>query len=97
MGLFARPKHLALQPAQIQAKVSDRDDGTFGIRLTSAAPAPWTRLEVPNSEVRFSDNFVHLDPALPLEVTVKTLEGVTLSTAQLQQELMVTALIDTAV
>lgn len=68
MGLLARPKHLQLREPTIGAKVTTNTEGTCTILLTSDLPSPWTRLELDSLEGRFLDNFVHLDPSLPLEV-----------------------------
>jgi beta-mannosidase len=95
MGLFTRPKHLELQTPNITATVSEAGEGSFNIALTSDKPAPWTRLELADMDGKFSDNFLHLDPALPTTVTLIPAES-GLSPAEVQVRLRVTPLQATA-
>jgi hypothetical protein len=65
LALFARPKHLALQPPQIEWEVADVADGRYQITLTADKPALWVWLEVTGERVDLSDNFFHLYAGVP--------------------------------
>jgi beta-mannosidase len=71
---LVRPKHLALQEAQIEV-ISTKQYGTVtAVTLEAQKPALWVWLEAEADAVRFSDNFFHLQPGRPLTVTVSGAE-----------------------
>jgi beta-mannosidase len=89
---FARPKHLELCEPDIKAGVSEKQGNTV-ITLTAKAPALWVWLDLGDVNARFSDNFFHILPGRPVEVTL--LDNGGLSSAVVRQHLHVHSLIDT--
>ncbi len=92
--MFARPKHLELanRPG-ISKRVTVRPDGSFLVTLTAKQSALWAWLELAGRDGRCSDNFVHLRPGRPVEVTVKPKRD--LPVAQFRKRLRVRSLVDT--
>ena len=89
---FARPKHLELCPPDIKAEIT-LSKGKPEIVLTSKAPALWTWLELEGIDARFSDNFFHLRPGKPVNITISTDKP--LSVAEIKKCLRIRSLIDT--
>ena len=87
LALFARPKHLLLTPPAIEHRVRDGR-----ITLQTDVPALWVRLELPGTEVRFSDNWFHLRPGQPATVAVV---GGGLDDARIGELLRCTSVVDT--
>ncbi len=72
MVLFARPKHLELcREPGIKTQVRHNDDLSFDVTMTADKPALWCRLELKNTDARYSDNFVHLYPGKKVTINVK--------------------------
>jgi beta-mannosidase len=92
LAFFAKPKYWQLCQPVIQTSVIDGPEGLI-VHLECDVCAPWTRLEVPDHDVRFADNFVHVAPGLPIHVPVLESDG--LDAVDLEQQLVVTPLIDT--
>jgi beta-mannosidase len=90
---LARPKHLELYKPDISMSVSSKKKGNASVILTAQAPALWAWLELEGTDARFSDNFFHILPGKPVEVTIFTKEP--LSSAAIRQRLRVRSLIDT--
>lgn len=67
--LFARPKHIDLLEPDIDATLTQSDSG-YKVRLEARRPALWAWLTFGDHDVRLSDNFVHLMPGRPVEITV---------------------------
>lgn len=88
---FARPKHLLLTRPSITTTVQ-ADGDAFAITLRADRPALWTRLELRDTDVRFSDNFFHLDGQET--ITVRCVPGQPLSLTEVQARLMVSSLVD---
>jgi hypothetical protein len=89
----ARPKHLELYQPDISINVNRKKKGSASIILTAKAPALWAWLELEGADARFSDNFFHIRPGKPVEVTIFTKEP--LSSAAIRKRLRVRSLIDT--
>ena len=70
IALFARPKYLLLRDPAIRAEVTRRD-GQLCIDLTTTDCAPWTRISARGTDLRLSDNYLHLAPHLPATVRVE--------------------------
>ena len=90
---FARPKHLELgDPA---FAVSIRQNGNdFTVTLSVERPALYTWLTLSDLDAAYSDNFVHIAPGQPVEITISALPaGTTL--ADVQGQLQVNSLVDT--
>ncbi len=90
--LFARPKHLELADPGITAAVAE-DGDAFAVTLTAARAALWCWLELTDADARFSDNFVHLRPGVP--VTVRLAPATPLSRADVERQLRVRSLVET--
>ncbi len=72
MVLFARPKHLELcRKPGIKTQVKQNEDSSFDVALTAEKPALWCRLELKDTDARYSDNFVHLYPGRQVTINVK--------------------------
>lgn len=67
---FVRPKHLELADPQISWQVTGNQKQAQ-VTLTSQKPALFVWLSLQSSDGRFSDNFFHLQPGLPVTVTVE--------------------------
>lgn len=93
LTLFARPKHLDLRRPEVTTEVSATEDGGFAIRLASDVPALWTRLELADTDARFSDNFLHLDGRTEQIVICRPKDP--LGLAQVRERLRVESLADT--
>ncbi|MCC5838652.1 MAG: glycoside hydrolase family 2 protein [Opitutales bacterium] len=71
LATFARPKHWSLLRPEITVAAEEISPGEVRLHLRSNVCAPWTRLEWPGEEARWSDNFLHLGPRHPATVIVK--------------------------
>jgi beta-mannosidase len=91
---FVRPKHLELPTPQIDARASARD-GAVWVRLEAQQPALWAWVTLDGlPDTRFSDNFIHLRPGDPVELTLSNLPAGT-TVDQVQERLRVHSLVDT--
>jgi beta-mannosidase len=70
LGWFAKPKYWKLRQPEIQADVTTIN-GKPVIKLKSSRAAPWTRLSLRDAEAIFSDNFLHLLPGQPVQVSIE--------------------------
>ncbi|MCA9995127.1 MAG: U32 family peptidase [Anaerolineales bacterium] len=59
LAIFARPKHLLLPRPELGWEVTEGENGTYEIAVTSDKPALWVWLEV-KMAAQLSDNFFHL-------------------------------------
>jgi beta-mannosidase len=80
LGWFAKPKYWKLQQPEIQVEVTTIN-GKPVIKLKSSHASPWTRLSLRDADATFSDNFLHLLPGQPVQVSiekssVKTIEEI---------------------
>lgn len=89
---FARPKHLELQEPTIIAAVTPAAEG-FDVVLETDRPSLWTWLELDNTPARYSSNFVHLRPGVPVTVNVRPRTALTQDEFAVQ--LSVRSLVDT--
>jgi beta-mannosidase len=89
---FAKPKHLELLRPEIKTDIIKQGD-EYIATLTAKAPALWTWLELKDIDAHFSDNYFHLIPGKPLEITIHTDKP--LSLAIIKKNLQVQSLIDT--
>jgi beta-mannosidase len=69
LALFARPKHLALTEPEIVVVVEGGENGRCHLTFTTAKPALWVWLELPDG-CQLSDNFFHLRPGSPRVITL---------------------------
>ena len=70
LSLFARPGELTLPMPSIQTKVAGAGK-RFHVTLESAQPALWTWINLAKDpDARYSDNFVHLQPGVPVTIDV---------------------------
>jgi beta-mannosidase len=92
--LLARPKHLELRDPEITTGVSAAGDGRYQITLTSQKPALWVWLSLNEGDGRFSDNFFHLLPGLPVRITLTAAPD--LPATALEDALQLHSLIDTS-
>jgi beta-mannosidase len=90
---FCRPKHLELASPVIETSVRALDDGAYSVTLSTDRPALWAWLELAEADARFSTNFVHLRPGVPVEVVVRPQSE--LSAEALSGQLRVRSLVDT--
>jgi beta-mannosidase len=73
---FAYPRDLTLLDPEIKADVTEQGDD-FKVTLTAAYPALYTWLAFDSFDARCSDNFVHVRPDEPVEITVHPPSGTT--------------------
>jgi beta-mannosidase len=90
---FARPKAVTWRDPRIRATVTEAANGAFRVRLSAKATAPWTWLDIENARVRYDDNFVHLRPGEPQDITLVPAEPMALET--IRDRLAVRSLRDT--
>lgn len=90
--MFSMPKELGLSDPGLAAKVDESSDG-FLVTLEAAKPALWAWLELENSDAKFSDNFVHVNHALPQTILVKPANQ--LSSEDFSKQLRVRSLYNT--
>ncbi len=92
--LFARPKHLSLADNPgLLANVKAGDDGSFVVTMQSRRPALWAWLECAHADLRCSDNFVHICPGKPVDLSVQPSRKMTLP--EFRKNLIVRSLVDT--
>jgi beta-mannosidase len=91
--LFARPKHLELAQSQITAKTKEKSDGNYQLQLASDQVALWVWLESEVQNIRFSDNFFHLQPGKVIEIDASTAQK--LSEKEFTDSLSIRSLVDT--
>lgn len=99
LALFARPKYLKLSRPTFEVEVEevaggeDSSDSSFVFRATikSDVASPWTRLELTGHDARFSDNFFHVQPNLPMAVEIRP--GEKMSLEQVREALKVVPLL----
>jgi beta-mannosidase len=90
--LFARPKHLELAEPGLLAEV-EVDGDAFTITLTTERAALWNWLELEEADARFSDNFVHLRPGVPVVIRMEPAQPMTLE--EVEAQLVLNSLVDT--
>jgi beta-mannosidase len=87
VSFFAAPGVLSLPTPSIQTKVTGAGK-QFSVTLESAQPALWTWINLTkDADARYSDNFVHLEPGMPVTINIDC--GQEFSTADLQSQLAV--------
>jgi beta-mannosidase len=92
--LFARPKHLELEPPRITRRIAAAaQPGSFQVTLSARRPALWVWLELDGADAQISDNFFHLRPGAPVSVTITPDRP--LDAGQLRRALHVRSLLDT--
>jgi beta-mannosidase len=91
LGFFAKPKYWKLRPPVIRHEVKEGPEG-LTLELVTDTCAPWTRLELEGHDAVFSDNFLHLIPGLPVQVTLRSEED--LDAATVRKALRITPLRD---
>jgi beta-mannosidase len=86
------PKELNLPNPELAISVRQTGD-EFQVTLTAKAPALWAWLSLKNADASYSDNFNHVRPGSPLDITVKPEHPMTL--AEFKDALQVRSLYDT--
>jgi beta-mannosidase len=69
LGTFTQPKYWKLQEPNLNCEVQETPEGPV-IELSTSTCAPWTRLELADTDAVFSDNFLHVMPGQPVQVQV---------------------------
>jgi beta-mannosidase len=90
---FSRPKHYELQKPNIVAKVRREPGQPTTIHLETDKPALWVWLELKDVSATFSNNFLHLIPGKPVEITVRPWADLT--TYTIEEQLVIKSLVDT--
>jgi len=90
---FCRPKHLELATPGLTTRMEQVTPDTFLVTVESSRPALWAWLSLDQAEARYSDNFFHVVPGMPIVVDVIVDEP--LSLAEFEAQLTVQSLIDT--
>ena len=89
---FDKPKHLDLFQPTFSWRITPNGDGTFAIRLKSSQPALFTRLELSETDARFSDNFFFMPAKTDVNLTLIPKTPLTLQ--EVQQQFRVHSLYD---
>ncbi|MCB0034514.1 MAG: glycoside hydrolase family 2 protein [Anaerolineales bacterium] len=89
--LFARPKHLALSQPEVDVQIVETAAGKYEITVSSPQPALWMWFELPDHDVRWSEQFFHLLPGQTITVTAET----TAALATMQNSLHIASLVNT--
>lgn len=89
---FARPKDINLLDPRLTTSVTETKTG-FRVKITAEKPALWVWLNLANTDVRYSDNFIHVNPRAPVELTVTPQPAMTV--AEFEKALTVRSLYDT--
>ena len=94
--LFVPPKHLELENPRLAVDIDDTfvvdGEEVFRITLSAAAPAFWVWLDIPGEQAQFSGNFLCLEPDVPVEVYVSTVNS--MKQHEFRQRLVVRSLYD---
>jgi beta-mannosidase len=90
---FARPKHLELARVQVARHITPAANGHFNVTLRADKPVLWTWLELKEADARFSDNFLHLRPGVP--VTIKVTPARRMAPGEFKRSLLARSLVDT--
>jgi beta-mannosidase len=90
---FARPKQLDLRRPDIAVTVHPGADGAYQVTLSSPSPALWVWLELRETDARYSDNFIYLEPGVP--ATIEVQPAAPLSVDAFRAALLVRSLVDT--
>jgi hypothetical protein len=69
------------------------DGDAFTITLTTERAALWNWLELEEADARFSDNFVHLRPGVPVVIRMEPAQPMTLE--EVEAQLVLNSLVDT--
>jgi beta-mannosidase len=91
LSWFSKPKYWKLKSPEIRVTVSMAEEKPV-IELETSHAAPWTQLALPDRDVRFSDNYLHLLPGLPSRITVESTFPEALE--NLEEQLIVKPFID---
>ncbi len=86
------PKELALVNPHLKPVIKKNGD-VFQVTLTAKAPALWTWLTLNGVDATYSDNFNHVRPGSPLEITIKP--GQTMTRSEFTDALQAHSLFDT--
>jgi hypothetical protein len=78
---------MALEQPALKAAVSDQGDGSFKLTVTAEKPALWAWVGLKLAGARYSDNFFHVVPGTPVEITVTPNEPMTPEALEAQLEL----------
>jgi beta-mannosidase len=90
--LLALPKELKLADPQLTTQVDETRDG-FLVTLQARCPALWVWLDFEEMDAKYSDNFVHVTPEVPVKILVRPARPI--SKDDLAKTLRVRSLFDT--
>jgi beta-mannosidase len=91
---LTRPKHLELSnDPGIKISLEPAGESIFKLTMTAEHPALWCWLEFEGRDARCSDNFFHLRPGVPLDITVQMEDSLPLNT--LREKIICRSLVDT--
>jgi beta-mannosidase len=93
LSAFAKPKHMELGDAEIEASVKAVEDGAFAVTLEAKRPALYVWLELEDADALMSDNFFHLRPGAP--ITALATPAREMTAARFRKALRVRSLTDT--
>ena len=72
--LFTAPKYIELENPFISLDIADTmeisGEDVFRVTLSAVSPAFWVWLDIPGEVIQLSDNFVFLEPDIPVEIYV---------------------------
>lgn len=91
---FVRPKHMSLVDPKLRTSISQQTSTTYHVTIAAEAPALWVWLDLPGYSARYSDNFLHIMPGKPVQISL-TVPDATLTTAALTETLQVYSLFET--
>jgi beta-mannosidase len=93
LATFARPKHFELTDPKIRVSVTNQRGGEYKVRLRARKPALWAWLEVEDTDARYSDNFLHLQPGREIAIAVQPERA--MGVEEFRRRLRVRSLVDT--
>jgi len=79
VATLVRPKHMPLPQPKIKVDVKAWDENSYSVTLSSKAPVLWVWLTLKNADADFDDNFLCLEPGVPVRIRVTPKKRATLA------------------
>jgi len=79
IATLVRPKQMPLPQPKIKVSVKECDNHHFAVTLSSKAPVLWTWLTLKGTDANYDDNFICLEPNVPVTICVTPKKRMTLA------------------